>query len=293
MSAIHALPPTSDHIYVLPGSQEQLNLQTLIGTTVYQANITKRLIIPSGVVVGSASTATAALRVPAGAKGRLIIENYGSIYGAGGAAGANGGDAIFAESTCTVINQAGGLIYSGGGGGGTGGTGGVGGGGTFSQVCCFYTGAAVLSRTCSGSCSAGTFCYSADCVAAAGSRYRCSTCASTQVYYTSGGAGGAGGGGGVGRGYNQSLTTGSTGSAGSAGGTNAGTGGTGGTGGSGGDWGTSGETGSTGSAGANGNWTAGSAGAAGASGGLAGFYINGLSTLVTFTNNGSIAGRSN
>ena len=62
--------------------------------------------------------------------GTLVVENYGSIQGKGGAAnGGNGGNAIQADQTSgvTIINHSGGQIYAGGGGGGRGGNGGTGG----------------------------------------------------------------------------------------------------------------------------------------------------------------------
>lgn len=292
MSVLHSLPPVSDHFYVLPSNTEQLNVETLVGSLIYTANITKRIIIPSGIIVGSASTATAALTIPSGGQGRIIIENYGEIQGAGGPAGGNGGDAILAQSLTQVINRSTGKIYAGGGGGGTGGVGGTGGPGTYQAVCCFTSGVRVTNSSCSGSCPGGYFCYSG-CGTAAANGFRCATCATYQTYYTTGGAGGAGGEGGVGIGYNQSLSLRVVGSAGSPGGTNAGAGGTGGTGGAGGTWGASGNTGDTGSAGANGNAGAGAPGNPGTAGGLAGYYINGLSTYVTLTNSGLVAGRSN
>lgn len=294
MSTIHALPPTSDHFYVLPSSQEQLNLETLIGSLIFSANITKRLVIPSNIVLGSLSSSTAALIIPAGANGRIIIDNYGEIYGAGGAAGTNGGDAIQASSNCIITNHTGGIIYSGGGGGGTGGTGGTGGQGSVSTVVNLGPAISCGDTGCTSwqSQYPGAYCTGGQVQCAPGTG-KCSQCSYNQITYTSGGNGGNGGAGGRGKGYDGNAAAGVAGSAGANGGTNAGAGGTGGTGGSGGDWGTSGSTGATGSAGANGNYTNGLAGVAGSSGGLAGYYINGLSTYVTFTNNGTIAGRSN
>ena len=109
-------------------------------------------------------------------------------------------------------------------------------------------------------------------------------------YNTNGGGGGSGGAGGRGQGYGQSRTNGSGGSGGANGGTNAGRGGTGGTGGNGGGWGAAGGKGNTGGSGSNGNRTNGSGGAGGSNGGAAGYYIQNRSR-VSFSNQGSVAGR--
>jgi hypothetical protein len=271
---------TSDLFFDIGSNRENLDLKTEIGETLYNSDYVKRVIIPSEVTVGSATTTSAALKIPEGLGGRLLIDNYGSIQGAGGAAGGGtGGDAILAQSTCTIENKPTGTIYAGGGGGGQGGTGGTGGPGSYAYIAS-YTPVCVR--------------YQAR-PAPRGGPY-CSQFANQANYataYTSGGPGGSGGSGGAGRGYGQSLTTGSTGVAGVAGGTNAGTGGSGGTGGTGGDWGQSGNTGNIGDTGANGNNGVGLAGATGVQGGLAGYYINGLSSNVNFINNGTSAGRTN
>lgn len=312
MSIIQTIVQTSDLFFEITSNQENLDIRTLIGNTLYNANYRKRVIIPSAVTVGSPSTGAAAIQIPSGLGGELVIDNYGSIQGAGGAAGGTGGDAILAQSVCRVNNKPTGTIYAGGGGGGTGGTGGAGGPGSVSTPGpIVVTGTYILS-SCTGGCRSG------QCPPAptggpsfAGCTYQSASyagCTTSDTYTTfcnsygasppiitptAGGTGGSGGAGGLGRGYAQSPTSGILGSSGSAGGNNAGTGGTGGTGGSGGDWGTAGNSGVTGSAGSNGNVGAGLAGAAGAAGGDAGYYINGLSTYVTLTNNGTVAGRTN
>lgn len=296
---IQTLIQASDLFFEITSNQTNLDIRTLIGDTLFNAEYRKRVLIPSAVTIGSPSTANAALKIPTGLGGSLFIDNYGSIQGAGGAAGGAGGDAILAQSTCTIENKPSGTIYAGGGGGGTGGTGGQGGAGQIpgSPTTIFGT------NPCS--CRPGTFSPSARCRAGyvtfvscnpplscppplIGNQY-CSAVVPGTPTPTTGGAGGAGGGGGVGRGYNQSPTTGSAGSAGLAGGTNAGTGGAGGTGGTGGDWGAAGATGDTGATGSNGNVSPGLAGLTGSAGGAAGNYING-SPFVTFINTGLIAG---
>jgi hypothetical protein len=274
MSNIQSFFQTSDLFIEINSNRENLDLKTEIGETLYNSSHTKRVIIPSSVTLGSTSTANAALRIPSGAGGRVLIDNYGSIQGAGGAAGAGtGGDAILAQSVCTIENKPTGTIYAGGGGGGAGGTGGTGGQGSYQvQTGSYFVCTEYFSW---GECRNGYTAYN------------------YATEYSSGGSGGGGGSGGRGRGYNQTLQSGSGGSSGSAGGNNSGPGGTGGTGGSGGDWGQPGSTGATGSTGANGNYTGGSGGSSGSGGGLAGYYVNGLSSNVTFVNNGSVAGRTN
>jgi len=274
MSNIQSFFQTSDLFFEIRSNRENLDLKTEIGDTLYNSSHTKRVIIPSSVTLGAPSTANAALKIPSGSGGKLLVDNYGSIQGAGGAAGGGtGGDAILAQSVCTIENKPSGSIYAGGGGGGAGGTGGTGGQGSYQYVTGSYD-------------SCYQYYYWGGC-AASWSGYNYATA------YSNGGSGGGGGTGGAGRGYNQSIGSGTAGSSGSAGGQNAGTGGTGGTGGSGGDWGQTGSTGATGATGANGNYTNGAGGSAGTGGGLAGYYINGLSSNVTFINNGSVAGRTN
>ena len=273
MSIIQTFFQTSDLFFEINTNKENLDLKTEVGETLYNSSYTKRVIIPSSVTLGGTTTANAALKIPSGAGGRILVDNYGSIQGAGGpAGGGTGGDAILAQSTCTIENKSTGTIYAGGGGGGAGGSGGSGGQGSYQVVTGSYQ----------------------NCVA--GNAWGCIQYQTVYTYgteYSNGGGGGFGGSGGRGRGYNQPLLSGSGGSAGSAGGTNAGTGGGGGTGGTGGDWGQSGGTGVTGSTGSNGNYTGGSGGVSGSGGGLSGFYVNGLSSYVTLVNSGSVAGRTN
>ena len=322
------LAGSGELIAIVSATTTNLNASTLFGAN-YGAGVAKRLIINPGVTVGGTSAGTPALTIPSGLTGSLIIDNYGSIQGAGGVAGTAGvggvgGDAILAQSACRIINNTGATIYSGGGGGGRGGTGGTGGGGSYGGLGSYqYLGesgwyygigsnyaarcAAVCGYTFGGSyanvyasisryTNPASGCGGCDCCNDDNAQSANAFCCYGQPYitiFTAGGAGGGGGNGGRGRGYNQALATGSAGVVGAAGGANAGAGGTGGSGGTGGDWGATGVNGSTGGTGANGNNGAGSAGATGSAGGLAGFYINGLSTFVTLTNSGTVAGRSN
>jgi hypothetical protein len=297
-------------VVVISATATNLNAATLFGSN-YGSGVAKRLIINSGVTIGGTSAASPALTIPTGLAGSLLIDNYGAIQGAGGVggtsgAGGDGGNAILAQAACRIINNAGATIYGGGGGGGRGGNGGDGGGGFY-----YYTATQILGdpynvgSDCDQACRnypygdwSDAYCY-ADCYVGYdndGIRAdSCWTCARnyTATAYTSGGSGGAGGAGGRGQGYEGALAAGAAGAGGAAGGTNAGAGGTGGTGGSGASWGATGVTGNTGGTGANGNNGAGAGGASGSAGGLAGFYINGLSTFVTLTNSGTVAGRSN
>jgi hypothetical protein len=272
MSNIQSFFQTSDLFIEINSNRENLDLKTEIGDALYNSSHTKRVIIPSSVTLGSTSTGNAALKIPSGAGGRVLIDNYGSIQGAGGAAGGgDGGDAILAQSNCTIENKSSGTIYAGGGGGGSGGSGGTGGQGSY-QV---QTGSYFVCTT---------YYYWGEC-------YSGYTAYNYSTSYSNGGSGGGGGSGGRGRGYNQTLQSGSGGSAGTSGSNNSGPGGTGGTGGSGGDWGQIGSTGTTGSTGANGNYTNGLGGSNGSGGGLAGYYINGLGTYATLVNSGIATGR--
>jgi len=305
-----------DLIVVVSATSTTLNASTLFGAR-FSQSMSKRLIIQSGVTVGSTSTATPALLIPSGLSGKLTIENFGSIQGAGGAGGAAGvgavgGNALEALSLIKLINHPGATIYGGGGGGGRGGSGGAGGGGIYytNYDCSYYQHVGGTGTSCGCDpnymcqityggefwCLGGGYCDGRDgeCGVSTGcddcGRYIGQTCSTPN--YTSGGSGGAGGAGGVGIGYNQASASGAAGASGSAGGTNAGAGGAGGTGGAGGGWGQSGSTGNTGATGANGNNGTGGTGTAGSAGGAAGFSLKGLSTLITLTNNGTIAGRT-
>ena len=259
----------------------------------YGVNYPKEIVINSGVELGATSTSQEALEIDSGGAGTITITNNGTLSGAGGAAGADGGDAFEAAVTCTFINN--GTVRAGGGGGGAGG---AGGNGSYSQTNYYYNPVASSSgyywsyngsgvivmragsnytavagywwQTSYGSYVRGTL-QSGSGTSSGASNYQIGIVSNVST------SGGAGGSGAVGAGYGQSA---GTGSAGSAGGTNAGTGGTGGNGGG------FGAAGSTGATGANGNSTNGSAGSAG---GAAGKYLRG-SSFVTFTNNGTAQG---
>ena len=267
------------------------NASTLFGDD-YAVDYPKEIVINSGVELGATSTSEEALQIDSGGAGTITITNNGTLTGAGGAAGAAGGDAFEADVACTFVNN--GTIRSGGGGGGAGGTGGTGGGGqttsTGSNTLYVTAAANDCNYTCPSSYSGVSYVNRSQTCLSMMDQFTVKCYGQPQITSnTSGGAGGAGGAGGVGQGYGQSAGTSNSGSGGAAGGTNAGTGGTGGASGAGGAYGTAGATGSTGSTGANGNRTNGAAGASGGSGGAAGAAIRGISS-VTLTNNGTITG---
>lgn len=229
------------------------NASTIFGDD-YDLNYPKNIVINSGVEIGATSSTDEALEIPSGAVGTITITNNGTITGAGGAAGADGGDAFEAASNCILINN--GTIRAGGGGGGTGGSGqfqssttqlGQGYGLSWSNCYISCTQRYGSNAFCSGQC------------AQYGGISQCLTCSRYNYTATSGGSGG------VGAGYNQSAGTGAS------GGTNAGTGGNG------------GSFGASATAGANGNT------GNGTSGGAGGNYIRGNS-FVTLTNNGTLTG---
>ena len=299
--------------YTYTAGATNQNASSLFGDD-YSVNYPKEIVIDSGVELGATSTAEEALQIDSGASGTITVTNNGTLTGAGGSAGAAGGDAFQADTACTFINN--GTIRSGGGGGGAGGNGGTGGNGSFNSTqtehlgyCNCWPNSKYYNQTCNAN-NAAEFWYFSTNIGANGCGNNCTWNVGGWIYAsdgangcgtkalkryrtvtnsTTGGAGGAGGGATVGRGYNQSAGSAIAGAGGAAGGTNAGTGGTGGSSGAGGDFGTAGSNGNTGATGGNGNVSGGAAGTAGASGGAAGAAIQGISN-VTLTNNGTITG---
>lgn len=110
-----------------------VNARALFTEAEWLSSTPKRVAIAPGVIVGSTSISTPALRTDSGFGGELDIRVLGDIRGAGGAVnGGNGGPALLIEDprvTWTVMP--GGFIRGGGGGGGRGGNGGTGGPGIF------------------------------------------------------------------------------------------------------------------------------------------------------------------
>ncbi len=302
----------SSEIVVTLSAASSVDAQTSFGAD-WTSATPKRLVIPSGVTIGT-------LTIPTGLVGGLTVDNSGEIQGLGGSAnGGAGGHAITAASSFTLTNS--GAVRGGGGGGGLGGTGGDGqtsstqevrepatgeyyeidsnAAGTLyyygeSGICGhpggFWDDVSVMDPTTNATTfTNGIYTYYRGTYMTTPSAYLCSPYEGPAfsfygIYRTSNQTintptyGGAGGAGGVGQGYGQSSALGS---AGSAGGTNAGTGGTGG---SGATWGAAGSTGSTG---ANGTVTNGIAGSAG---GAAGKAVNMTAGTVTVNNTGTING---
>jgi len=311
-------------IKYITATSTNVNASSYFTSDEWTSSAPKRLIVNSGVIIGATNTSNYALNIPSGFGGSFILDNYGSIQGAGGAANSGtGGNAIFAGAAISINNQ--GTIYSGGGGGGQGGTGGSGsyhylgaylalgpsGWRTFpgygydqygyrcQQACkdafpaysnvyaLLNAPGAYRDKYCCVACCFGSCC---DCCTNDRDQDANASCCYGQPLLAQETSGGSGGYGGVGRGYNQLASNapiyGQT-----NGPVDGGTGsGRGGTGGGGGDWGTSGGDGTKG---ANGNVTfAPNLNTSGGpvSGGLAGFYIVNNEN-VTWIANGTLAGR--
>ena len=101
------------------------SLKTVFGDD-FLVDYPKETVINSSVTIGSTSSSDAALMVHSDGVGSITITNNGSIEGAGGAAGAAGGNALEVAGSVAVTLVNNGTIKAGGGGGGTGGTGGNG-----------------------------------------------------------------------------------------------------------------------------------------------------------------------
>tara|TARA_B100000424_G_scaffold107809_1_gene81112 strand:- start:2763 stop:4187 length:1425 start_codon:yes stop_codon:yes gene_type:complete len=86
----------------------------------------KEIVINSSQTVGATSTSEPALKIDSTGVGTITITNNGSIEGAGGAAGAAGGNALQVDGSVAVTLVNNGTIKAGGGGGGNGGAGGNG-----------------------------------------------------------------------------------------------------------------------------------------------------------------------
>ena len=92
----------------------------------FEVDYPKQIVVDSSQTVGSTSTSNAALTIESNGVGSITITNNGSIEGAGGAAGAAGGNALEVAGSVAVTLVNNGTIKAGGGGGGTGGAGGKG-----------------------------------------------------------------------------------------------------------------------------------------------------------------------
>ena len=92
----------------------------------FAVNYPKEIVINSSQTIGATSTSNAALTIESTGAGTITVTNNGSIEGAGGAAGAAGGNAFTVAGSVAVTLVNNGTIKAGGGGGGAGGTGGKG-----------------------------------------------------------------------------------------------------------------------------------------------------------------------
>ena len=107
-------------VYTFSATATNQTASTLFGDD-YADTYPKEIVINSGVEIGATATNDHALDIDTGNGGTITVTNNGTISGAGGAAGSDGGDALKAAVNVTVINN--GTIRAGGGGGGTGGAG--------------------------------------------------------------------------------------------------------------------------------------------------------------------------
>jgi len=316
---------TFEFVVVIAANTNNVICKNLFSAANWASSTPKRVIINSGVTIGS-TNASYALAITVSANGQagsfggaLTIENRGVISGIGGAANSGvGGNAVWANfpgisgQKATLINT--GTIRAGGGGGGRGGTGGsgfydtaitvyepAGGGYTGSLNPLYYwstftgnNGVTTQSlrwnnaAIADGGSVAIPASYGGYYYERTGTAFDVSDSNRNFKYP-------------VRRSYGSSTRTNTTGGGGGNGGRGlgfdaaaaAGAGGAaGGTnagkGGTGGTGGAYGATGGTGATGVTGNSTA---GAGGATGGLAGFYLNGSNSL-TLSNSGTVAGRA-
>jgi hypothetical protein len=307
------VPEEPEIVKYITSNTTNADAQSYFGSTDWTRSVRKRLIVNGGVVVGSTNPSAAALSITAGVVGAFVLENNGSIQGAGGLGGVanggnggKGGNAIIINNkgtggTVSITNN--GSIYAGGGGGGAGtkgGTGGQGGSGSYqvnNPTQYFQEDAgcnlAWGQWTCGGNFVALANYNNAGCVAAPyGRTITCNrfgfadNSTGNGVYLTqdnystvdttggNGGEGGNGGNGGVGQGYAQSAAGGAAGSGGAAGAAGGTNAGSGGNGGTGGTGGTGGGLGADGSNGSQGN--TGDTGASGNVGSGSGGLAGGL-----------------
>ena len=92
----------------------------------FEVDYPKQIVVNSSQTVGATSTSAPALKIENNGVGSITITNNGSIEGAGGAAGAVGGNALEVAGSVAVTLVNNGTIKAGGGGGGAGGAGGKG-----------------------------------------------------------------------------------------------------------------------------------------------------------------------
>ena len=279
---------TNEIVAVVSGNVNNLDVSSLFGSN-WTSAVPKRLIINSGVVVGSTADTLNSLTIPNTLAGTLTIENNGNVYGAGGifngSNGGVGGNAVRTFTPVTIQNN--GNIFAGGGAGGRGGQGGTGSCGSTPGSTIFCPGQPNPFACGGGSCAQGgfqsNFCFPlGNCPVWCQARCSPYPCGQNPPIPNPASTGSAGGVGGRGQGSDGPLSPGSatTGTP-----TNCGGGGTGAPGGTGGSFGQPGASGPVG-----GTSSTGQGGFSGQPGSAAGFYIVGNS-LVNWTNLGSVAGR--
>ena len=105
--------------------QTNQSANTIFGDD-FAVDYPKQLVINLSETLGATSTSNAALTIESNGAGSITITNNGSIEGAGGAAGAAGGNALQVDGSVAVTLVNNGTIKAGGGGGGAGGAGGKG-----------------------------------------------------------------------------------------------------------------------------------------------------------------------
>lgn len=278
---------TNAIVAVVSGNVNNLDVSSLFGSD-WTVNVPKRLIINSGVIVGSTADTLNSLQIPNTLVGELTIENNGNIFGAGGIPGGGnggtGGNAVRTFTPITIVNN--GQIFAGGGAGGTGGTGGTGGCGATPGSTIFCPGQPNPFACGGGSCATGgfqsNFCFPlGNCPVWCQARCSPYPCGQNPPIPNPVSPGGGGGGGGRGQGSDGGRAGGSPGFAATVSCRSGGTGGAGGTGGLYGNQGSPGNPGLTSGTGGGGS--------PGAAGRPAGNYIVGNS-LVTWQTLGSVSG---
>ncbi len=102
-------------VHTISSNATNQDVQSLFGTSTYQSADTKLLAIPSGVSIGGSGfgTGNIGLTVPSGLGGSLIIQNAGTISGAGGSGGGGGAGAAPHPTTGSGVGSPGGSGSSG------------------------------------------------------------------------------------------------------------------------------------------------------------------------------------
>lgn len=110
-------------VVTIAANSTNVNISALFTSDDWTSVKKKRVIVQSGVTIGSTSPGTPAMQTGTGWGGQLTLDNNGTIQGAGGVLNSGiGGGALFANAAGLIVNNTG-IIRSGGGGGGRGGAG--------------------------------------------------------------------------------------------------------------------------------------------------------------------------